>query len=77
MGRDWYSLYGRMLSRKVLSSAFHKVKSAKGAAGIDGQSVNDFADALGTNLNDLLGELQDKSYQPQPVRRVEIPKANG
>lgn len=77
MARIWYSLYGRMLSRSALHLAFFKVKSAKGAAGIDGQSVNDFADSLDTNLDLLLTELREKSYRPQPVRRVEIPKATG
>lgn len=77
MVENWYSLYGRMLNRSTLSSAFFKVKSAKGAAGIDGQSVNDFAQTLDANLDHLLTELREKSYQPLPVRRVEIPKVNG
>jgi len=77
MVKIWYSLYGRMLSRSALRLAFFKVKSAKGAAGTDGQSVNDFADSLDTNLDLLLTELREKSYRPQPVRRVEIPKATG
>ena len=77
MERIWYSLYGRMLSRSTLGKAFYKVKSANGAAGIDGQSVKDFAESLDVHLANLLAELQDKSYQPLPVRRVEIPKANG
>jgi len=77
MERIWYSLYGRMLSRSALGKAFSKVKSANGAAGIDGQSVKDFAESLDANLTSLLAELQDKSYRPLPVRRVEIPKANG
>jgi group II intron reverse transcriptase/maturase len=66
-----------MLNRKSLGLAFMKVKSANGAAGIDGQSVKDFAESLDNNLTNLLAELQDKSYQPLAVRRVEIPKANG
>lgn len=66
-----------MLNRGALSSAFFKVKSAKGAAGIDGQSVKDFAESLDVNLDCLLTELREKSYQPLPVRRVEIPKMNG
>lgn len=77
MVKTWYSLYGRMLNRIALRSAFFKVKSANGAAGIDGQSVKDFAESLDTNLDRLLVELREKSYQPQPVRRVEIPKPNG
>ena len=77
MTKIWYSLYGRMLSRRALCSAFFKVKSAKGAAGVDGQSVKEFAESLDINLDRLLSELRVKSYQPQPVRGVEIPKDNG
>lgn len=77
MVKVWYSLYDRMLSRSNLSVAFGKVKSAKGAAGIDGQSIKDFAKSLTANIDQLLTELRDKSYQPQPVRRVEIPKPAG
>lgn len=77
MVKIWYSLYDRMLRRKHLIEAFRKVKSAKGAGGIDGQSINDFAASLATNIDRLLAELRDKSYQPLAVRRVEIPKANG
>ncbi|WP_073615527.1 group II intron reverse transcriptase/maturase [Desulfopila aestuarii] len=77
MARIWYSLYGRLLSKGALRAAFFKVKSANGASGIDGQSVRDFAGSLDADLDLLLTELREKSYRPQPVRRVEIPKANG
>ena len=77
MVKIWYSLYGRMLCRKRLYRAFMKVKSAKGAAGVDGQSVNDFAESLESGIGHLLAELGEKSYEPQPVRRVEIPKPGG
>jgi len=75
--RVWYSLYGRLLSKGSLRLAFYKVKSANGAAGVDGQSVKDFAESLEDNLSRLLNELQEKSYRPLPVLRVEIPKATG
>ena len=77
MPRIWYSLYDRMLSAGQLALAFKKVKSAKGSAGIDGQSVNDFAARQERLIGKLLSELKDKSYQPLPVKRVEIPKAGG
>lgn len=50
---------------------------AKGAAGIDRQSLSDFASNLSDNLDQLLHELSTKQYQAQPVRRVEIPKEDG
>lgn len=77
MVKIWYSLYDMMLRRESLLKAFKKVKSAKGAGGIDGQSINDFATSLETNIDCLLAELKEKSYQPLAVRRVEIPKPSG
>lgn len=77
MGRIYYSLYDRMLHKKRLEQAFAKVKSNAGAAGIDGQSVKDFATQLHQEIDHLLHELKEKSYRPQPVRRVEITKPDG
>jgi len=77
MTRVYYSLYDRMLSKERLHKAFLKVKSAKGAAGVDGQTIEDFAGDLQRNLDMLVKELKEKSYRPFPVRRVEIPKAGG
>ena len=75
--RIWYSLYDRLLHEKTLKEAFRKVKSANGAPGIDGQSCKDFALGLEENLHNLLKELKEKSYQPEPVKRVEIAKPDG
>jgi group II intron reverse transcriptase/maturase len=77
MMKNYYSLYGRLLSLRALYNGFLRVKKAKGAAGIDGQNLSDFAGDLRGNLNSLLHELQTKTYQPLPVRRVEIPKDDG
>ena len=73
----WYTLYGRLLDVGAFEKAFKKVKSAKGAPGIDGQSIKGFAGNLLKNLTCLVDELKDKSYQPFPVKRVEIPKPDG
>lgn len=77
MTRVYYSLYDRMLSKERLYKAFLKVKSAKGAAGVDGQTIEDFGGELQKNLDMLVKELRDKSYRPLPVKRAEIPKAGG
>lgn len=77
MIKVWYSLYNRMLIRRNLVQAFLKVKSSKGAGGVAGQSIQDFAKSLSGNIDQLLTELREKSYQPQPVRRMEIPKPAG
>jgi hypothetical protein len=57
--------------------AFKRVKANQGAAGVDGQSIQDFADRLGDNLYKLWNRLSSGSYRPPPVRRVDIPKASG
>lgn len=75
--RVYYSLYGRLLSQEALYNGFKKVRKAKGAPGIDGQSLSDFALNLQGNLEQLLFELREKRYQPQPVKRVEIDKEDG
>ena len=75
--RVYYSLYGRLLSIEALYNGYKKVKKAKGAAGIDGQNLSDFASNLRGNLKQLLLELREKRYQPMPVKRVEIDKDDG
>ncbi len=73
----YYSLYSRMLDIDALHSGFKKVWKAKGAAGIDGQSLSDYAGNLVENLQQLQYELRTKRYQPLAVKRVEIPKDDG
>ena len=75
--RVYYSLYGHLLSKARLYSGFKNVWKAKGAAGIDRQSLSDFASNLSDELDQLLLELKTKQYTPRPVRRVEIPKDDG
>ena len=75
--RVYYSLYSRLLNKQRLHKGFEKVWKAKGAAGIDRQSLSHYALNLSDNLDQLLNELQNKIYQPHPVRRVETPKDDG
>jgi hypothetical protein len=53
------------------------VKANQGAAGVDGQSIEDFEANLSGNLYKLWNRMSSGSYFPPPVRRVEIPKAGG
>jgi len=53
------------------------VKANGGAAGVDGQTIEDFEARLGPNLEKLWNRLSSGSYMPPPVRRVDIPKADG
>ncbi len=75
--RKYYSLYGRLLDNQMLQAGFKHVKRAKGAAGIDGQTLSAFESNLSKELDNLLLELKEKRYQPSPVRRVIIPKEGG
>ena len=75
--QTYYTLYDRLLSIRALSRAFNKVRRAQGAPGVDGQTIKSFEAELETELAGLLTELQTKTYRPQPVRRVSIPKPDG
>ncbi len=51
MSRIYYSLYDRLLSHFALGKAFAKVRRAKGAPGVDGQTIADFADHVEDELS--------------------------
>jgi group II intron reverse transcriptase/maturase len=71
------SLLELVLERENLQRAFKQVKRNKGAPGIDGMTVEDLEDYLNRHWPTLRQSLIQGSYQPKPVRRVEIPKADG
>jgi RNA-directed DNA polymerase len=61
----------------TLQKAFKRVKSNKGAPGIDGITVEEFEQNLEAELAQLKHQVLNWSYKPTPVKRVEIPKPNG
>jgi RNA-directed DNA polymerase len=65
------------IPKAAVWEAFQRVKANQGAAGVDGQSIQDFEARLTGNLYKLWNRLSSGSYMPPPVRRVDIPKANG
>lgn len=67
----------RVLTRNNMNLAFSRVKKNKGAAGLDGMTVEDLLPYLKKHKEELLEQLAQGTYRPQPVRRVEIPKPNG
>jgi len=75
--RKWYSLIDKVYARDNLHLAFKRVKANNGAPGIDGETVKDFATCLEENLTMIHEELKTNTYQPSPVRRVEIEKEDG
>jgi RNA-directed DNA polymerase len=66
-----------VVERENLKKALARVKRNKGAAGIDGMSVDDLPTHLKEHWLTIRAQLLEGTYKPQPVRRVEIPKASG
>ena len=65
------------ISKREVFEAYKQVKANRGSAGADGQSIQDFEANLEDNLYRIWNRLSSGSYMPAPVRRVEIPKADG
>ena len=65
------------ISKQVVWEAYKKVKSNRGAAGVDRQSLEDFEKDLKGNLYKIWNRMSSGSYFPPPVRLVEIPKDQG
>ena len=66
-----------IVERDNLRKALAQVRRNKGAPGIDGMTVEDLPPYLKDHWPAIRAQLLDGTYQPQPVRRVEIPKASG
>ena len=67
-------LMEKILSNNNLNQAYKKVKSNKGAGGVDRMNVDELLSFLKDNGKQLKQQLMDGKYKPNPVRRVEIPK---
>ena len=67
-------LLEKILQPTNLNNAYRKVKLNKGAGGVDGMSVDELLPFLRDNQVQLIQQLKDGKYKPNPVRRVEIPK---
>ena len=65
------------IPKREIWEAFKRVKANQGPAGVDGQSISAFEANLSGNLYKLWNRMSSGSYFPPPVRRVDIPKANG
>lgn len=76
-GGKWFSLMDKVYAQNTLQTAWQRVKSNKGAAGIDRVSIERFEGQSGQYLQELQGQLKTGTYQPQAVKRVNIPKASG
>src|SRR5438309_5722677 len=76
-GGKWYSLMDKIVRPTTLEAAWRKVARNHGAAGVDGQSIERFTAQADRYLSELQHSLEDGSYRPHPVKRVEIPKGDG
>ena len=74
---DTSSLMEQILSKDNLNAAYLQVVRNKGAAGVDGMTVEELGAYLSENGESIREQLRTRKYKPQPVRRVEIPKPDG
>jgi RNA-directed DNA polymerase len=74
----FYVLYDKICRIDFLAEAYKRVKKSKGAPGVDGITFKQIEDdGLLDYLLKIQEELENKTYRPQPVKRVNIPKADG
>src|SRR5450759_1279031 len=74
----FHALYDKVYRKDVLAYAYERCQANGGAAGVDNQTFENI-EAYGRErwLDELTQELKSRTYQPQPVRRVYIPKPDG
>ena len=70
-------LIEEILSEENLSEALERVISNKGASGVDKMTVDQLRPYFHEHKKEIISSIMNKTYKPQPVRRVYIPKSNG
>jgi Retron-type reverse transcriptase len=70
-------LLDKILEKSNLNIAYERVYRNKGAAGVDGMTVQELGYHLYKKEEEIITQLKSRKYKPQPVLRVEIPKDNG
>lgn len=72
-----HSLSGQLMDIRYLEEAWKKVKANRGTGGIDGETIESFETQKDQKLAEIRRLLKERRYEPQPVRRVDIPKPDG
>jgi retron-type reverse transcriptase len=67
----------RILEDSNIEMAMEQVIANKGASGIDNLTIDELRNHLKKNWSNIKKQIQERTYKPQPVRRVEIPKPTG
>ena len=66
-----------VIPKALVWEAYRRVKANRGAAGVDGQTIEDFDRDQSSNLYRIWNRMSSGSYVPPPVKRVVIPKPDG
>lgn len=70
-------LLEKILSKQNLNLAYKQVYKNKGASGVDGVTIDELFSYIKEHKEEILWQIRNRKYKPQPVRRVYIPKENG
>src|SRR5947209_9584520 len=73
-GGKWYSLIDKVYAQETLAAAWKRVKRNRGSAGVDRETIDDFACRAETRLARLAQQIEGDTYEPKPIRRTWIPK---
>lgn len=76
-GGKWFSLIDKVYAPATLKAAWEKVRANRGTAGVDGISIQRFAQDADRYLEELSKSLKENRYVPCAIRRVDIPKSDG
>lgn len=71
------TMLDNILDRTNLNEAYKQVVKNKGVAGVDGMTIDELWGYLAENREAIISSIRDRTYKPQPVLRVEIPKPDG
>jgi len=76
--RRFHALYDKIYRKDILRMAWQMVKAHKGSAGVDNQTIQSIEEGgVEAFLAQIQAEIKEGRYRPKPVRRVNIPKADG